>query len=107
MKFVALLLAIVATPALAQTAAPAPAAVAPTPAPAAAATRLSLQTPIETIAADPAGKAVLAADIPGLLTHPMYDSFKSMNLADLQGMSEGKLTDAMLAKTNVDFAAIK
>jgi len=102
MKFAALLLAAVATPALAQT--PATAPTAPAAAPAA---KFTLDTPVETIAADPAGKAVLNADIPGLLVHPMYESFKGMGLLDLQGMSEGKLTDAMLAKTKADLAAIK
>ena len=102
MKFAALLLAAVATPALAQTPATAPAAPA-----SASAAKFTLDTPVETIAADPAGKAVLNADIPGLLVHPMYESFKSMGLLDLQGMSEGKLTDAMLAKTKTDLAAIK
>ncbi|SDA29523.1 hypothetical protein [Sphingomonas sp. NFR15] len=98
MKFAALLLAVVAVPASAQ---------APAPVPAAPATKFTLDTPVETIAADPAGKAVLNADIPGLLVHPMYESFKSMGLLELQGMSEGKLTDAMLAKTKTDLAAIK
>jgi len=99
MKFAALLLAAVAAPALAQTAPAAPAAM--------PAAKFTLNTPVETIAADPAGKAVLNADIPGLLVHPMYESFKSMGLLELQGMSEGKLTDAMLAKTKTDLAAIK
>jgi hypothetical protein len=99
MKFAALVLAVLAMPAAAQVPAPAPAA---TPA-----ARFTLDTPVETIAADPAGKAVLDADIPGLLTHPMYDSFKGMGLLTLQGMAEGKLTDAMLAKTKADLAAIK
>jgi len=103
MKLAALALAVLATPAFAQTAAPAT-----TPAtPGVAAAKYTLRTPIETMAADPAAKAVLNADIPGLLVHPMYDSFKSMGLLDLQGMSEGKLTDAMLAKTRTDLAAIK
>ncbi|CAN5395297.1 hypothetical protein BH10PSE15_BH10PSE15_16570 [soil metagenome] len=101
MKLFACMLVVVATPASAQTAAPAVgAAIAPT-------TKFTLDTPIETIAADPAGKAVLNADIPGLLVHPMYESFKSMGLAELQGMSEGKLTDAMMAKSKTDLAAIK
>jgi hypothetical protein len=99
MKFAAFVLAVLATPAAAQVPAPTPAA---TPA-----ARFTLDTPVETIAADPAGKAVLDADIPGLLTHPMYDSFKGMGLLTLQGVAEGKLTDAMLAKTKADLAAIK
>jgi hypothetical protein len=99
MKFAALLLAVVAMPAVAQVPVPAPTAT--------SAAKFTLDTPVETIAADPAGKAVLNADIPGLLTHPMYDSFKGMGLLTLQGMAEGKLTDKMLAKTKADLAAIK
>jgi len=102
MKLAALLLAAIATTASAQSPAPAPAA--PATAPAA---KFTLDTPVEKIAADPAGKAVLNADIPGLLVHPMYEDFKGMGLLELQGMSEGKLTDAMLAKAKVDLAAIK
>ncbi|AOH85432.1 hypothetical protein AWL63_17295 [Sphingomonas panacis] len=102
MKFAALLLATIAAPVLAQAPAAVPAAPAAIPA-----AKFTLDTPVETIAADPAGKAVLNADIPGLLVHPMYESFKSMGLLDLQGMSQGKLTDAMLAKAKADLAAIK
>lgn len=101
-----------ATPAVAQTS-PAPA---PTPAPAPAATpdaaatpaaKLTVDTPVETIAADPAGKAVLEKDIPGITSHPMYDSFKSMSLKALQPMSSGALTDEMLNKVAADLAALK
>jgi hypothetical protein len=95
----------IATPVFAQTM-PAPA---PSPAPAApaAATKLNLDTPIETIVANPAGKAVLDKDLPGLTTHAMYDSFKSMSLKALQPMSNGALTDAQLTQVQTDLAAIK
>jgi hypothetical protein len=99
MKFTALAFVVLATPVFAQTPAAVPVATPPA--------KFTLDTPIETIAANPAGKAVLDADIPGLLAHPMYDSFKRMGLATLQGLSQGKLTDAMLTKTRVDLAAIK
>lgn len=111
MKSVALAFALFATPALAQ--APgdlpvAPGSVTPVPVvPTAPTPKFTLATPIEAIAADPAGKVVLNADIPGLLTHPMYNSFKGMGLLDLQGLAGGKLTDAMLAKAKVDLAGIK
>ena len=114
MKFVAFsaaLLAMTAAPAFAQTAttATAPAA-APAPAadaPAAATAKFTLDTPIEAIAADPAGKAVLDSDFPGMLTHPAYDQFKGMSLAAVQPMSQGAITDEQLAKAKVDLAAIK
>ena len=98
------LLALTATPALAQTAAPAPAAA---PMADAAAAKFSLDTPIETIVADPAAKAVLDADLPGVSTHPAYDQFKSMSLSQVQPMSQGALTDEALAKVKTDLAAIK
>lgn len=98
----AALLTFVAAPAFAQTMPAVPAA-----APAAAA-RLNLDTPIETIAADPAGKAVLTADLGGDVTqHPMYESFKSMSLNQVAPMSGGKISDDMLKKAATDLAAIK
>lgn len=91
----------VAGAASAQTAPAAPSA----PAPAAGA--LTTDTPIETIVADPAGKAVLDKDAPGLTTHPMYEQFKSMSLKELAPLSQGKIDDAALAKINADLAAAK
>ena len=69
--------------------------------------KYTLDTPIETIAADPAGKAVLDKDLPGLTSHEAYDSFKSMSLKAVQPMSNGALSDAALAKAATDLAAIK
>jgi hypothetical protein len=83
---------------------PAPAAT--PPAAAAPAGALSLDTPIEDIVANPAGKAVLDKDIPGLTTHPAYDQFKGMSLKEVQPMSQGALTDDMLKKTGDDLAAL-
>jgi len=113
MKFVAFSIALAAsaTPAFAQTtttatapsAAPAPAATAS----AASTAKFTLDTPIEAIAADAAGKAVLDADFPGMLTHPMYDQFKGMSLSAVQPMSQGAITDEQLAKAKVDLAAVK
>jgi hypothetical protein len=71
-----------------------------------AAVKLDLDTPIETLAADERSKAVLDADLPELLPHPSYDMFKGMSLRQLQPMSEGKLTDEMLAKVEADLAKI-
>jgi hypothetical protein len=88
-----------ASGAFAQTAPAAPAA--------AASGALTLDTPIETIAANPAGKAVLDKDLPGLTTHAMYDQFKSMSLKDLQPMSQGAVSDEALKKTGEDLAKIK
>lgn len=78
-----------AAPALAQ----APAAAGP----------LSVETtPIETLASNPAAKAVLDKDIPGLTSHEAYDQFKSMSLKQVQPMSQGALTDDMLVAVQAD-----
>lgn len=104
MRVVAATLAmLIATPVLAAdpVAPSAPAA----PAPAAPA-KFTLDTPIETIAADPAGKAALDAAVPGLTTHAMYDQFKGMSLTQLAPMSGGKLSDEVLAKVKTALAAV-
>ena len=88
--------------------APAVAAHAADTAPAAEATaRLSLDTPVETIVADAAGKAVLDADLPGVTTHEHYDMFKSMTLRQLSTMAPDKLTAELLAKVEADLARVK
>ena len=72
-----------------------------------AAARLTLDTPVETIVADPAGKAVLDANIPGLITHEQYEGFKRMGLRQLASYAPDKLTPEVLAKTEAELAAIK
>ena len=74
---------------------------------AAASPRFTLDTPIETIAADPKGKAVLDADFPEMLGHPSYPDFKAMSLTQVQPLSQGAISDAMLAKARSDLAALK
>ena len=71
------------------------------------AARLNLDTPLETIYADPAGAAVMEANAPGMNKHAMYDMFKGMSLRALAPMSQGMITDEMLAKIEKDLAAIK
>lgn len=88
-------------------AAPVQAAPAPAPSPSPVASKYNLDTPIETLMADPATKAVMDADFPGMANHPMYDSFKGFSLRALAPLSNGKITDDMLAKAEADLAAIK
>ena len=72
-------------------------------APAAAPAALSVEaTPIEALVANPAAKAVLDKDIPGLTTHEAYDQFKSMTLTQVAPMSQGALTDDMLKTVQAD-----
>lgn len=49
----------------------------------------SIKTPIEKIAANPAAKAVIDAELPGFTTHPMYEQFKTMSLDALDAMFPG------------------
>lgn len=75
--------------------------------PAMASARLNLDTPIEVIVADEAGKAVLDADIPGLTTHEHYNTFKQMTLTQVANYAPDKLTAEVMAKAGADLAAIK
>ncbi len=63
---------------------------------------LSINTPISTIAASPAGKAVLEHDLPGLLERPEYGMFKNMSVKSLAGLSNGKITPATLNQVQRD-----
>ena len=90
-----------AAPVAAQTT---PAAPAPTTTPAA---KFTLDTPLETIVADPAGKAIIDKDLPGTTTHPMYDQFKGMSLTQIAPMAADKLTPEVLAKVKTDLATVK
>lgn len=99
MKLVLLSAALVCaplTPALAQDAAPA-----------AAAAPLNGDSPIEAIAATPAGKASLEKNIDGLLAHAAYEQFKGMSLRALAPMSGGIITDEKIAAVEADLKAAK
>ncbi|MBC7667499.1 hypothetical protein [Caulobacter sp. DWR2-3-1b2] len=67
---------------------------------------LTLDTPIAVIVADPAGKAVLDKDVPGLTDHPLYDSFKTLSLKELQPKMGGGIGDDAMAATARDLAAL-
>lgn len=106
MKYVAALavMTILAASAQAQTA-PAPA---PTPAPTpATGGKFSLDTSLADLVANPAAKAVLDKDLPGLTTLDSFESFKSASLNQVAPFSNGKLTPELLAKVAADLAAIK
>ena len=78
------------------------------PAPAAAAVAaFSIDSPIEQLVANPATKAVLEADFPGVTTHPAYEQFKAMSLKQLAPYSNGIITDEKLAKASAYLAAVK
>ncbi|WP_448660104.1 hypothetical protein ACPVPU_06240 [Sphingomonas sp. CJ99] len=68
---------------------------------------LTLDTPVEALAANPAAKAVLDKHFPEMLSHPMYDQFKQMSLKQLQPMAQGQITNDMMTAAEKDLAAIK
>jgi len=98
----------VAMPALAQNA-PAPAAQpAPAPAaPAAAAAKFNLDTPVEKILADPAGKAAFDAALPGVSARPELQQVITMSLRQISGFVPDQLTPEVLAKVEAALAAVK
>ena len=66
----------------------------------------SENTPIETLASDPAAAAVLNKDLPGLLTDAQYPIFKAMSLKAVQQASGGDLSAEDLHKTVADLQAL-
>ncbi len=67
----------------------------------------ALDIPIEQIACHPAGRLVLDSNLPQVIAHANYETFKSMSLRQLQPMSRGQITDQALAKTESDLAAMR
>jgi hypothetical protein len=91
-----------AMPVYAQEAAPAAAQ-----APAAAPAPLNGDSPIEAIAATPAGKAALEKHFPEILPHPAYEQFKAMSLRALAPLAGGIITDEKIAALEADLKAAK
>ncbi len=89
----AFLLAVPFSPALAVVQSEAPAA-------------LSTTTPIATLMANDAAKAVVLRHLPGLDQHPAYNEFKGMSLVALKPWSQGQITDEILANIAADLAAL-
>lgn len=93
-----------------QSPAPAPIAEAPWIAPSPATVTptqraiLSVDMPVEKICSNPAGKAVIDRDLPGLTTRPEYPMFKMISLKSLVGMSGGRLSNKDLAKVQADLS---
>jgi hypothetical protein len=91
---------------------PAPAVTAmaaPTPVPAPKPAKphvFTLNTPVERIAADPRGKAVLDRDVPGLMANKNYPMFDDMSLSEIALVSGGKLTRSKLELVKSDLIQI-
>jgi hypothetical protein len=66
----------------------------------------TIETPVEIIAADAAGVAVINRDIPGLLADSHYVFFKGMSLKTIAALSGGQLTSTTLNQTAADLASL-
>jgi hypothetical protein len=101
----------IAAPAVAQQAPAAPAGNghaghdAPAAAPAAV-PAFTIDTPIRDILANPAAAAVLEKHIPGVAEHPARPQFEAMSLKQVQPLSQGMITDAMLAAIDTELKAL-
>ena len=66
----------------------------------------TLDTPIRDLIGNPAAKAVLDRDLPGLSDDDNLPKFAALGLRQFQPLTGGQLTDAMLAKVARDLAAV-
>ena len=73
---------------------------------AAAAVHYTLDTPIKVLVADPAAKAVLDKDLPGMSSDENLPKFEDKSLRQLQPLTGGQLTDALMTEVGADLAAL-
>jgi hypothetical protein len=86
---------------------PAPAIIAPMPVPRIMPVRVfTLDTPVDRIAADPQGKAVLDRDVPGLMADKRYPMFDDMSLSEIAMFSHGRLSKTKLDLVKSDLIEI-
>ncbi|MFN7534600.1 MAG: hypothetical protein ACK5QD_06585 [Brevundimonas sp.] len=71
-----------------------------------AAPAFTIDTPIRDILANPAAAAVLEKHIPGVAEHPARPQFEAMSLKQVQPLSQGAITDAMLAAIDTELKAL-
>ena len=62
----------------------------------------TIGTPLDVIAADPRGKAVLVQDVPGVISNPKYPLFEDMSLAQIASISGGRISQTKLNKVQAD-----
>ena len=70
------------------------------------AANFSLDTPLERIAADRSGKAILVRDIPGLMASSSYELVDDMSLSQIATVSGGQLSKAKLDRVQTDLAKL-
>ncbi len=100
-RYSALAFAILGPAFLLGCAAPKPATTAASRAPA-----FSLNTPVDRIAADPQGKAILDRDLPGLMASKDYVMFDDMSLSQIAMVSGGRLTQTKLDLVEADLTQL-
>lgn len=66
----------------------------------------SLNTPVDVIAADQGGKAVLDRDVPGLMASRSYILFDDMSLSQIATVSRGQLTKTKLDLIQADLSQL-
>ena len=88
-------------------AAPALAIDAPAAAPAPAAKLTTADTTIGDLLDNPAAKAVLEKHLPALVGNAQIEMARGMTLKQIQPMAGDMLSDELLAKVDLDLAAIK
>ena len=69
--------------------------------------RLTIETKIQIILADPEGRRVLSENLPGLVAHPSLNQMSNMSLRQLAHGLRGAIPANVLAKTQHDLAQIK
>ena len=90
---IAPVLALSATPAIADDHAEAPA-------------KLTVESPIEALMANEATKAVVVKHLGPLDQHPFYGQFKGMTLAQVQPLSNGQITPETIEKIKTELDAL-
>lgn len=97
--------ALLPTAAVAQTTPSAP-PVAPAAAPASPAHYTTADTEIGALLDDPAAKAIVEKNIPGMMTNDQIDMARGMTLKAVQQYSPDEVTDARLAAIDAEFAKL-
>lgn len=78
-----------------------------TPATPAAAQAWSVETTtVAQLMANPAAKAVIDRHLPGFSAHPMIGQAGPMTLRQIQGFTQGQITNAHLTAIQADLAAL-
>jgi hypothetical protein len=68
--------------------------------------QFSLDTPVDRIAANERGKAILERDLPGLMSNKSYVLFDDMSLSQIATVSGGRLTEAKLDAVQADLSQL-